>query len=179
MYFAGHFIRHTLHLVLYDHFGLQNCLKFNKVQMFLRDFVHVELVASQSCCRFVTCTSMMQFPFHHIPKGLSVWWLWKLFEYSVLTVTFKRYSVRSISWNMDIKIRYYEDQSVPGIYSPHTHTFTPSLAAWTVDTSQDRFNDVYTKFWLWHVNLAAEITFVCSPSASRITMCSEVLFCIT
>ncbi len=47
-------------------FCLQNCLnsllhRFNNVlETFLRDLVHIDMIVSRSCCRFVGCTSMMQ-----------------------------------------------------------------------------------------------------------------------
>ncbi len=55
-----HFIRY----MGWTPFSLQNCLnspwhRFNKVlETFLRDFfVHIDMIASNSCCRFVGCTS--------------------------------------------------------------------------------------------------------------------------
>ncbi len=62
---TGHFIRYTLLVTGLTPFCLQNCLnsswhRFNKVlETFLRDFGHIDMIASHSCCRFVGCTSMM------------------------------------------------------------------------------------------------------------------------
>ncbi len=47
-------------------FCLQNCInsswhRFNKVsETFLWDLVHIDMITSRSCCRFVVCTSMMR-----------------------------------------------------------------------------------------------------------------------
>ncbi len=62
---TGHFIRYTLLVTGWTPFCLQNCLnsswhRFNNVlESFLRDFGHIDMIASHSCCRFVGCTSMM------------------------------------------------------------------------------------------------------------------------
>ncbi len=62
---TGHFIRYTLLVPGWTPFCLQNCLnsswhRFNKVlETFLRDFGHIDMIVSHSCCRFVGCTSMM------------------------------------------------------------------------------------------------------------------------
>ncbi len=65
---TGHFIRYTLLVPGWTHFCLQNCLnsswhRFNKVlETFLRKqiLVHIDMISSRSCCRFVCCTSMMR-----------------------------------------------------------------------------------------------------------------------
>ncbi len=60
---TGHFIRYNSTGL--DPLFLQNCLnsswhRFNKVlETFLRDFGHIDMIASCSCCRFVGCISMM------------------------------------------------------------------------------------------------------------------------
>ncbi len=66
---TDHFIRYILVVPGWTPFCLQNWLnfpghRFNKVlETFLRDseiLVHIDMIASRSCCRFVGCTSMMQ-----------------------------------------------------------------------------------------------------------------------
>ncbi len=62
---TGHFIRYNLLVSGWTSFCLQNCLnslwhRFNKVlETFLKILVHIDMIASHSCCRFVGCTSMM------------------------------------------------------------------------------------------------------------------------
>ncbi len=62
---TGHFIRYTLLVPGWTHFSLQNCLnsswhRFNKVLKHSSEIlVHIDMIASRSCCRFVGCTSMM------------------------------------------------------------------------------------------------------------------------
>ncbi len=62
---TGHIFRYTLLVPGWTHFCLQNFFNssfhwFNKVlETFLRDLVHIDMIASHSCCRFVGCTSMM------------------------------------------------------------------------------------------------------------------------
>ncbi len=63
---TGHFIRYTLLVPGWTRFCLQNCLnsswhRFNKVFLDSSEIlVHIAMIASRSCCRFVGCTSMMQ-----------------------------------------------------------------------------------------------------------------------
>lgn len=62
--FTIHFITYALLVLSWIPFCLQNCPnsswhRFNKVmETFLKDFV--DMITSRRCCRFVSCTSMMQ-----------------------------------------------------------------------------------------------------------------------
>ncbi len=63
---TGQFIRYTLLVPGWTLFCLQNCLnsswrRFNKVMKHSSEIlVHIDLIASRSCCRFVGYTSMMR-----------------------------------------------------------------------------------------------------------------------
>ncbi len=63
---TGSFIRYTLLVPGWPSFCLQNCLnslwhRFNKVlEIYSSEIlVHIDMIATHSCCRFVGCTSMM------------------------------------------------------------------------------------------------------------------------
>ncbi len=54
---TGHFIRYTLLVPGWTPFCLQNCLN-SSWKHFSEILVHIDMIASRSCCRFVGCTSM-------------------------------------------------------------------------------------------------------------------------
>ncbi len=62
----GHFIRYTLLVPGWTPFCLHNCLnsswhRFNKVLKHSSEIlIHIDMIVSRSCCRFVGCTSMMR-----------------------------------------------------------------------------------------------------------------------
>ncbi len=57
---TGHFIRYTLLLRGWTPFCLQNCLNSTRCWKHSSEIlVHIDMITSCSCCRFVGCTSMM------------------------------------------------------------------------------------------------------------------------
>ncbi len=61
---TGHFIRYTLLVPGWTPFCLQNCLNSSWHKMCWKHssdiLLHIDMIASRSCCRFVGCTSMMR-----------------------------------------------------------------------------------------------------------------------
>ncbi len=62
---TGHFIGYTLLVLGWTHFCLQNCLILGGIDSTSvwkhssEILVHIDMIVSHSCCRFVGCTSMM------------------------------------------------------------------------------------------------------------------------
>ncbi len=83
-------IRYTLLVPGWTPFCLQNCLnsswhRFNKVLKHSSEvLVHIDMIASRSCCRFVGCTSMMRISrsttSQKVLYWIEIWWLWRPFE---------------------------------------------------------------------------------------------------
>ncbi len=63
--FTGHFIRYTLLVPGWTPFCLQNCLDSSCIDSTMcwkyssEILVHIDMILSRSCCRFVGCTSMI------------------------------------------------------------------------------------------------------------------------
>ncbi len=87
---TGHFIRYTLLVPGLTHFAFRTALSLRGIDStrFWKHsseiLVHINMIASRSCCRFVGLhIHDANLPFHHIPKVLywiEIWWLWRPFE---------------------------------------------------------------------------------------------------
>lgn len=52
-----------LEIYFREPFYFQNCLNFNNpLETFLRDYTIIDMIASDRCSRFVSCSSMMRLP---------------------------------------------------------------------------------------------------------------------
>ncbi len=111
-------------------FCLQNCLNSSWHRFNKEILVHIDMIASHSCCRFVGCTSMM--------------WI----------------SRSTTSQSCSIGLRSGDcggHLSKMQTSTPHHYTTTTSLNHWDKAGWIHAFMFFYAKFWPYHLNIAAEI----------------------